>query len=148
MESLRTVTYRLIVMRQNASEILLLANGSGRTLPRVEIHPQQRLAEQLTAQVRKALGLEAYCLFVPSARTSDQNREARYALMESVRPNDRSPGEARWMPASAASGSCRPEETRAIRDALAELDSYTRGPAGCGNFSAGHRSKLHRWAYD
>src|SRR5260370_33788391 len=77
MQSLRdsTDSYRLIVTRRNASEILLSQDGSGWTLPRVAIRPRQRLAEQLVSGVNEKWGLETYCLFVPnptsSVRTGD-----------------------------------------------------------------------------
>jgi len=65
MESLHVTgdIYRLIVTRRNASEILLLQNGSGWALPRVEIQQQQR-SQNCWRQRLAGVGLEAYCLFV------------------------------------------------------------------------------------
>jgi hypothetical protein len=150
MESLRGAadTYRLIVTRRSASEILLFPNGSAWTLPRIEVNSQQRLAEQLTAEVARAWGLEAYCLFVPSAGASDANREARYALMESVRNNDKQQAGTYWVPLSVAISSCHPEEASAIRDALAKLNSHAKGERP-GEFARpGWLSELFRWAQD
>jgi hypothetical protein len=48
-----TETYRLVITRRDATEILLLPNGADWTLPRVEIRTQQRIAEQLTAEIQK-----------------------------------------------------------------------------------------------
>ncbi len=139
------ITYRLIVTRRNASEILLVPHGSGWALPRIDIYPQQRLAEQLTAEVTRAWGLEAYCLFVPSTRTSDPKGEARCALLEAVRHNDKSPVGTYWMPPSVASGCCHPGEASAIRDGLAELDSYTKGERA-GEFARpGWLQELFQW---
>ncbi len=120
-------SYRLIVTRRNASEILLSPNGTGWTLPQVEIHQQQRAAEQLTAQVSRVLGLETYCSFVPSHRTSGRNGEAKCAVMESVRHNDKAPAGTYWMPRTVAVGCGDAEEAAAIRESLEELDSYARG---------------------
>jgi len=119
-------TYRVIVTRRDASEIFLLPNGSEWALPRVEIQPHQRLAEQLTAAVAKAWGIEAYCLFLPKARTSESNREARSAVMETVRHNDKSPAGTYWMPSSAGTRSSNSAEASAIRESLTELDSYVK----------------------
>src|SRR5882762_4719379 len=82
-----TETCRLIITRRDATEILLLPNGTEWTLPRVEIRTQQRVAEQLTAETQKGWGLETCCLFVPSSGTSGRNGEAMCAVMESVTRN-------------------------------------------------------------
>jgi hypothetical protein len=57
-------TYRLIVTRRNASEILLLARGAAWALPSVEIPKGQRIAEQLGAELYAQCGCRGYCLFV------------------------------------------------------------------------------------
>jgi len=147
MESLREITntYQLIVIRRNASEILVVPNGSGYTLPRVEIHPRQRLAEQLTAEIARAWGLKAYCLFVPSARAIEPIGEPRCALMESVRDNDTSPAGTRWMLRSAASGCCHPPEASAIRKSLGELDRHTNGEKVVEFARPGWLQELFRW---
>ncbi len=44
-------SYRLIVTRRKASEILLSQEGSGWTLPGVGIRPRQRVAEQLVSEL-------------------------------------------------------------------------------------------------
>src|SRR5216683_2691675 len=134
MESLHGTgdSYRLIVTRRNASEILLLQNGHGWALPRLEIQQQQRVAEQLASEVGMGWGLEAYCLFVPTLRTSGRIGEAKCAVMESVRHNDKAPAGTYWMPPSVASACGEPGEARAIREArlaarTLSLDSGTSG---------------------
>ena len=129
MESLHEAceSYRLIVTRRDASEILLSPNGSDWVLPRVEIHPQQRVAEQLASEVCKEWGLPTYCLFVPSYRTSGRNGEAKCAVMESVRHNGKAPAGTYWMPRTVATGRGVAEEAGAIRESLEEFDSYARG---------------------
>ena len=129
MESLHATDdrYRLIVTRRNASEMLFSPNGSGWTLPRARIHPQQRVAEQLTAEVRRALGIESYCLLVPSHLSCGRNGKAKCAVMESVRYNDKAPSGTYWMPCSAAAACRDVEEATAIKESLEELDSYASG---------------------
>jgi len=129
MESLHETceSYRLIVTRRNASEVLLSPNGSDWALPRVEIHPQQRVAEQLASEVSREWGLQSYCLFVPSHRTSGQNGEARCAVMESVTHNGKTPAGTYWMPRTVATGRGAAEEAGAVRESLEELDTYARG---------------------
>jgi Phosphotransferase enzyme family len=122
-----TETYRLIITRRDATEILLLPNGTEWTLPRVEIHRQQRIAEQLTAETQKGWGLETCCLFVPSSRTPGRKGAAMRAVMESVMHNGKAPAGTYWMPRTVATGRGVAEEAGAISDSLAELDAYTRG---------------------
>ena len=119
-------TYRLIVTRRDASEVLLLPNGSGWTIPRVEVHPQERLAEQLTAELKRTWKLEGYCLFVPRIRTSDATGDESCALMESVgHPNESQLG-IYWMSRSVATSCCDSVEASVIRESLAQLDSYSK----------------------
>ncbi len=150
MESLHGTgdSYRLIVTRRNASEILLLQNGSGWTLPRVSIRPQQRVAEQLASEVGRGWGLEAYCLFVPKPRSSGRNGEAKCVVMESVRHNDKAPAGTYWMPPSVASGCGEPGEAEAITESLEELDCYSRGER-LGPFARpGWLRELFRWTQE
>jgi hypothetical protein len=126
-----SITYRLIVTRRTASEILLLPNGSGWALPRVEIDRRQRLAEQLTAEVRRSFGANAYCLFAPRTRTSEPNEQASYFVMESVEQNGRPPAGTYWMPSVVAGACCDPSDAEAITESLAQLNSWeTRRNAG------------------
>src|SRR5437879_12563144 len=98
-------SYRLIVTRRNASEILLSQEGSGWTLPRVGIRPRQRVAEQLVSELHRELRLETYCLFVPTAANFGRNGVAtKYAVMESVRHNEKAPAGSCWMLPSAGAG--------------------------------------------
>src|SRR5882724_3244365 len=100
-------SYGLIVTRRKASEILLSQDGSGWTLPRVGIRPRQRVAEQLVSELHGEWGLETYCLFVPNAPNFGRNGGGpKYAVMESVRQNDKAPAGTCWMPPSAAAD-CR-----------------------------------------
>jgi len=120
-------SYRLVVTRRNASEILLWPNGSGWALPRVEIRRQQRVAEQLTSEVSRRWGLQAYCLFVPSHPTSGRNDEAKYAVLESVTQDSAAPAGTNWMPRTVATGPGVAEEAGAVSASLEELDSYASG---------------------
>jgi hypothetical protein len=147
MESLHDTvdSYQLIVTRRNASEILLSPNGSGWALPRVEIHQQQRVAEQLTAEARGSLGIQAYCLFVPSPGTCGRNGEAKCAVMESVTHNDKAPAGTYWMPPSVAAGCGDAEEAGVIKESLEELDSYTRGERPGPFAKPGWLRELFQW---
>jgi hypothetical protein len=136
---------RLIITRRDATEILLLPNGTDWTLPRVEIRKQQRIAEQLTAETRKGWGLETCCLFVPSSRTSGRNGEAMCAVMESVTHNGKAPAGTYWMPRTVATGCGVAEEAGTIRESLAELDSYENGERPGPFARTGWLRQLFQW---
>ncbi len=75
--------YRLLVLRKNGSELLVASERPPFTLPRVEIPRWERVAENLTAAVRKRYGISAICLFTPepSAATTDGDQPL-YQVME------------------------------------------------------------------
>jgi hypothetical protein len=126
MESPRaeTNTYRLIVIRRNASEILLLPDGPGWAMPQVEIHPRQRLAEQLTVEVNRAWGVDAYCVLIPTLPGCSRDEMPKYAVMEFVRQKCDAPTGMFWVRRVALNGCVEPSEGRLIQEALEELHAY------------------------
>jgi len=146
MESPRaeTNTYRVIVTRRNASEILLVPNASARALPRIEIHLHQRAAQQLTREVSRVWGVEAYCLLIPSLPTCSRDADPGCAIMESVREND-ALAEAAWIPRVAVDGCVEPTEAGLIRAGLQDL-SASAASGKAGPFARpGWLAELFRW---
>jgi len=143
-----TETYRLIITRRNATEILLSSNGTDWALPRVEVRKQQRIAEQLTVEAGKAWGLETYCLFVPASYAPTQNGQTTCAVLECVKHNDRAPAGTYWMPVTVAAECADAEEANAIRDALAELAAYTSGEKPGPFAKPGWMRELFRWTHE
>ena len=133
------MTCRLLVTRRNASEILLLPNGLGWVMPRVEIHPHQRLAEQLTAKVTSAWGLAAYCLCA-------REGEPKCAVMESVRQNDKAPAGTFWVPRTVAEGGVELNETRLIQGSLDEFNAATTNRNAGPLARPGWLRELYSWA--
>ncbi|MGB2623998.1 MAG: phosphotransferase [Candidatus Acidiferrum sp.] len=120
-------TFSLIIVRRNGSEILLSSGESGWSLPSVQILPRQRLAPQLMAELNTQLGIQAYCLFVPSFTAPDRNPpRANHVVLESVTHNDEAPTGTCWTPrtASACQRVCPVEDAEAITESLREMDSY------------------------
>jgi len=90
-------SYRLIVLRREASEILFDMKGSRLSLPCVEVFPQKRIAYQLTSELNKQWGIQAYCLFVATFAPHDgTDLKTNYAVMESISHKGRVTG-ACWM---------------------------------------------------
>lgn len=115
------ITYHLVTTRRNCSEILLLCNESGCTVPRTEIEPQRRIAEQLTARVEKASGVPAYCLFLPVFGTNHPETKPGCAVMEAVGQDDPAPAGTCWVSRMDAENRTVPSEARLIRESLEEL---------------------------
>lgn len=139
------ITYRLLVTRRNASEILLLPNGSGWITPRVEIHAHKRVAEQLTAKVSRSWGVDAYCLLAPSFSTRGRDGEP-YAVMESVCQNDKAPAGTFWVPRITAEGGVESTESGQIRQSLDELDAYATNRKAGPLARPGWLRELYSWA--
>jgi hypothetical protein len=143
-----TETYRLIITRRDATEILLSPKGKDWVLPRVEIRKQLRIAEQLTAETQKGLGLESCCLFVPGSCTSRRDGAAMCAVMECVKRNEKAPPGSYWMPFDVASECVDAEEAAVIRDAFAEMASYTSGEKPGPFAKPGWMRELFSWAHE
>jgi hypothetical protein len=78
-------SFRLIVFTQDRSDVLLLAERAGFTLPRVEIPRWERAAEKLTAATRNKYGCGAICLLAPAMTASaDRDNRCHYQAMECV----------------------------------------------------------------
>lgn len=141
-------TYRTLIVRSGATEILLSPKNSGWTLPCVDIPKHQRVAEQLTHEIRNVWGLETFCLLVPSSDPRDPSRDAPSAILECVDQSQAAPEGTCWMPAHAAVDSCGAEETAAIRHAFAELASYNSGEKPGPFAKPGWLRELFRWVYE
>ena len=140
--------YRLLILRRDATEILLSPKDAGWTLPRVEIQKQQRVAEQLTNEIRKAWDLESSCLLLPSCGASGPSAGAAIAILECAKQNQKAPAETCWMPVHVAADCTSTEEAATIRDALAELASYTSGEKPGPFAKLGWLRELFRWTYE
>jgi hypothetical protein len=60
-------TYRVVVLGQSGTEVLVVPDGDRFALPSVNIPRWQRVAENLTAAVKTDWGEEVVCLFEPDA---------------------------------------------------------------------------------
>ena len=141
-------TYRLLITRRDAAEVLLLPCGQDWMLPRAEIRKEQRAAEQLTAEIQSTWGLSTYCLFVAGSRTSGRAGEAPCAVIECAKHNEKAPAGAYWMSPGVAGECCNEEEARAIREALAELVSYASGEKSGPFAKPGWLRELFPWVHE
>jgi Phosphotransferase enzyme family len=145
------VTFRLIIVRRHGSEVLFRSDESGWTLPCVKALPSERVALQLTAELRRQFGVRAYCLFIPTFLDSDNNaRRLSYAVLESFTQNDSAPRGMCWVSraALACPGTHAVEDTHAITQSLVELDLYTTDAKGGPFGRSGWFRDLFAWTQD
>lgn len=139
-------TYLLVITRRNGSEILVLPDGPGWSLPQADIDPEQRLAEQLTAQTARAWKIETFCL----RPTAVQNGSVPLmcAVMEAVRQNEKAPPGSYWMPRTAAERCCDSAGAAAVRESLERLEACTRSQSASPFARYGWMRELFGWAQD
>ena len=144
-------SYRLIVTRRGATELLLSANGPSHCLPKASVRPGERLADQLAQAIRNNFGLEAYCLFVPGfSRTPEGVRPARHAVMESVAENGGAPARASWVSTNSAFREIAlpGDESEGLGSSLEELSRYAAEPCKRPFAKPGWIRELFRWSQD
>ncbi len=155
MESFHNVakdTYRLVVTRRNASEILLVPDGDTWLLPSVDIVRDQRAIEQLTTRLQTEWGFRGYCLFIPSLAESHLSpHHAKCAVMAAIKERDQAPRGARWMPSYLAHDQHErflEEDSGALKKSFQDLTSYTREPSAGPFATPEWLSELFGWAQE
>ena len=122
-------TCRVIVFGQNGSDVLLKLTETGFVFPCVEIPRWERLAENLTAALKRDWRCDAVCLFTPGNSSQDGNPNGHhYEVMECwrdghIRGTD-------WKSiGSLTADSFRDEaEFQTLARCLQELDGYEHDP--------------------
>jgi hypothetical protein len=123
-------TYRAIVLGQYGNELLLAQAGDGFVLPSVEIPRWQRIAENLTAAMRKEWGHEVVCLFSPDVAVPAGSTNGRtYQVMESCGPIAKSSPRADWVCVASLSEEvfADPADYMALQRSLAECAGHSGG---------------------
>jgi len=138
-------TYLLVLTRRDAAELLLVPNGSGWTLPRVDVQPHRRIAPQLASAARTIWGVEAFCSFIPSLSARGRVGELKCAVMEAVGQNNGRPAENLWVPRSTVEARLEASEAAMVRGTYDQLDDYAKD-YGPGNFAKpGWLGELYEW---
>jgi hypothetical protein len=91
-----TEEFRLIVLRQDAAEILLTGESSPYGLPVIHVPRHTRVAQSVTEAVRLRWGIKIYCLFTLPRPTS--NSILRYQVAEIFGPGTTSQAGTNWIP--------------------------------------------------
>ena len=140
---------RAIVLGREGTEVLLKIPGPGFAFPAVEVPRWERLAENLTAALRRDCGCDAVCLFSPNHSSEDRDSNGKhYEVMECLREGGRK-DETVWKPIrSLTADSFQNEaEFRILEQCLHQLDRYERDPSS--PFARrGWLAELRRWTAD
>jgi len=121
---------RVIVFGRDGTEVLLKISGPGFAFPAIEIPRWERLAENLTAALKRDCGCDALCLFSPNHASEDRDANGKhYEVMECLREGRRK-DETVWKPIrSLTADSFQNEaEFRIFEQCLQQLDRYERDP--------------------
>jgi hypothetical protein len=124
-------TWHVIVLRRDGTEVLLKIAESGFSFPAVEIPRWERLAENLTAALRRDWSCDTVCLFTPSLSPEDGNSTDRhYEVMECWRDEGRI-REIAWesIPSLTADSFRDEADFRIFEQCLHQLDRYERDPS-------------------
>lgn len=135
-----------IVLGREGTEVLLKIPGPGFAFPAVEVPRWERLAENLTATLKRDCGCDAVCLFSPNHSSEDRDSNGKhYEVMECLREGGRK-DETVWKPIrSLTADSFQNEaEFRILAECLHQLDRYERDPSS--PFARrGWLAELRRW---
>ena len=121
-------TCRAIVLGRDGAEVLLKIAEPGFAFPAVEIPRWERLAENLTAALRREWGCDAVCLFTPDRSSEDGDSNGKhYEVMECWREGGRK-DETVWKPIRflTADSFQNEAEFRILEQCLHQLDRYER----------------------
>jgi hypothetical protein len=128
--------YRILLLRQNGSEVLVAGTRPPFTLPCVEVPRWERAAENMNAIVRKRYGICPVCLFSPDLPAPATDSEPTlYQVMGTRKTNLAAPQGTHWLPVDAFSDrSLADADFRALTNTLRQMHEFenetTTGPFG------------------
>jgi len=133
--------------RRDGTELLCLMDGPHCSLPSIDIHPRERLAEQINAAVRDRWNLEAYSLATCLGDSRADSSSSQFQVMECVWPDGQAPPMACWIPLSSlAESSFRdPGSFLEIQGALREIETHPAGKSPGPFASPGWMRELRAW---
>jgi hypothetical protein len=127
-----TQAWRLIVLRRDASELLVFRSVSEYLMPEVDIPTHSRVAPALNAEIKKLWNVEAYSLHpLPADSQRNDNITPRYHIVEALQNEAVPPEGALWISLRDALDSrlLNSEDSAAL---LAWLDHLTRKHSNSG----------------
>lgn len=139
---------RAIVFGQDGSGVLLKLTEAGFVFPCVEIPRWERLAENLTAALKRSSGCDAVCLFTPDVSSQDGNTDGlHYEVMECWRDHHISGTAWKSLHSLTANSFQDESDFRTLTRCLHELEVYEHDPSS--PFARkGWITRVRAWATD
>jgi Phosphotransferase enzyme family len=147
-ELLDSEIYRVIVLRQSGSELLLASTEGGFSLPEVIIPRWQRVAGNLSAAMKSGWREEVVCIFQPGlVDLVLANNHIRYQIAEHWRCFGRSEVPTRWLSVEGLrqNSFVDPSDYAVIQRSLAERDTLACDPAAGPFAQLGWFKNLVEW---
>jgi hypothetical protein len=142
--------YRILLLRNNAADLLVDGERPPFALPCVEIPRWERQAENLCAAVRKSYDLSAICLFTLEMSATARNlNPVLYQVMEAQHADVAPPEKMHWVPLNSIGDPffLDRQDLVAATDMLRQLTELKQGAAAAGPFGRpGWISELTSWA--
>jgi hypothetical protein len=126
-QQIETDLHRVILLRSNGAEVLVRPDQAGLCLPAVSIPRHRRLAENLTAFMRREWSQDAVSLF--ALNPCSRECERRYQVAESTASQRSTIAGFRWVSVASLEESQfeEPKDYTAIASALAQCEQYAAG---------------------
>ncbi len=135
------------MLGRDGTEVLLKIAEPGFAFPVVEIPRWERLAENLTAALKRDWGCDAVCLFTPKHSSEDVNPNGQHFEVMECWGDGARKDETVWKPIGSLTADSFQEaaEFRVFEQSLWELDGYQHDPSS--PFARrGWLAELRRWA--
>lgn len=122
--------YRILLLRKNGSELLVVGERPPFTLPCVEIPRWQRVAENINAAVRERYGISPVCLFAPDLSVATTGKEQPlYQVMETRKADVAAPEGTYWLPVDSFPDQsfADAQDSRALTNTLRQIHEFENG---------------------
>lgn len=142
------ILYRLLLLRQGGSELLVAGERPSFTLPCVEIPRWERVAENMVAAVKGRYGIAGVCLFMPGLCSGTECEQPLYQVIEARDATVMPPNGTCWVPADSLSGHSFADEhdSTAFSDTMREMRDFQKGAAKGAFGRPGWIDELFSWA--
>jgi hypothetical protein len=121
---------RTIVVRSEGTEVLLADRSGWVSLPLVEIPKHDRIAESVTAELKRIFALSTVCLFTPDLPQERAGGESPlYQVMDVNGPDTTAPQGTKWVPVSCLQeySFFQKQDSTALTYALRQLRGFQNG---------------------
>jgi Phosphotransferase enzyme family len=128
--------YRVVLLRNRGSEVLVAGTRPAFTLPAVEVPSHERVAEHTTLALKAGYGIDAICLFETEVQAQGVETQIRCQAMEVTVPTCEVPPDTAWFSAETLFGQsfADAKDLDALTTVFQQLSEFqsakARGPFG------------------